>query len=129
MEGTVNSGRHCLRADCAERWGLARPPLARDRFDPPEVFAKMPAPYYHIKGGGGSGNAVRRIAALLKPLNEVVHIKSTLGTHGVEPFWTYPGAKGPLCGRSECSLCDLSVLCFRIADWVGPYLKSSALWS
>jgi len=31
--------------------------------------------------------------------------------------------------KSECSLCDLSVLCFRIADWVGPYLKKSALWS
>ncbi len=29
----------------------------------------------------------------------------------------------------ECSLCDLSVLYFRIADWVGPYLKKSALWS
>jgi hypothetical protein len=28
---------------------------------------------------------------------------------------------------SERSLCDLSVLCFRIADWVSPYLKRSAL--
>jgi len=31
--------------------------------------------------------------------------------------------------KSECSLCDLSVLCVRIADWAGPYLKRSAIWS
>lgn len=30
---------------------------------------------------------------------------------------------------AERSLCDLSVLFFRVADWVGPYLKRSALWS
>ena len=29
----------------------------------------------------------------------------------------------------DCSLCDLSVLCFRIAEWVSPYLKRSALGS
>lgn len=29
---------------------------------------------------------------------------------------------------TERSLCDLSVLCSQVADWVGPYLNRSALW-